>query len=115
MQVLSYLHYGTLRGRDGESIPLAFVRLRNRSEKSNIHSDAETGREPYVAGCSSGKDLCDTVRINAMVFSSIELPSRLLAVIFSNKWLSPFHREFTTIAQNNPLLERLLRWAMIVL
>src|SRR2546426_6240267 len=33
MQVLSYLHYGTLRGRDGKSILLAFVRFRNRSEK----------------------------------------------------------------------------------
>jgi hypothetical protein len=48
-------------------------------EKSKIHSDSETSCEPYVAGCSCGKDLCDTVRINSMVFSSIELPSRLVA------------------------------------
>jgi hypothetical protein len=48
-------------------------------KKNNIHSDAETGCEPYVAGCLFRKGLCDTVRINAMVFSSIELPSRLLA------------------------------------
>ncbi len=48
-------------------------------KKSNIHSDSETGCEPYVADCSFGKDLCDTVRINSMVFSLIELPSRLLA------------------------------------
>jgi len=48
-------------------------------KKSNIHLDSETGCEQYVAGCSCGKDLGDTVRINSMVFSSIELPSRLVA------------------------------------
>jgi hypothetical protein len=35
LQVLSYLHYGTLRGRDGESLHLAFVRFINRSDKKH--------------------------------------------------------------------------------
>jgi hypothetical protein len=51
---------------------LSFVRFIHCSEKSKIHSDSETGCEPYVAGCSCGKDLCETVRVNAIMFSSRE-------------------------------------------